>query len=471
MKGKMMCLVILALMLALALALYQPRGCVWDFAMIHTARCDVVKIHSTQQLISVLNENIALEQPRRLCVAGSKYSHGGHTMAEGAMQLDLASMNRVQLVGGGHVEVEAGATWKHVLTYLDQHDRSIVEMQSYWNFSVGGSVSVNCHGRGMTHGSVADTIQHMDVVVHQGSAYSVLRVYPQDELFKAVVGGYGAVGIIVSVTLLSTANVPIVKFTDKSSVVNYVQTLQRIMDRNPVMYNAEIYPGDYYNIKHIYWLPGVGNPTTTARLQSHDGWAAKVPMLGAQLLKTSNALKQLRACYAHNTNDQGASVWLNHEMSHDVGGLEPITKQFTTYILQEYFIPVEHIQKFIPEMTQVFEHHNVNVLNISLRCVKPTDRVMLNYTTPSLTIAVVLYINIWNSNYGINQLRLWTMSLIDTAASFGGRYYLPYLPLASRRQFELMYPEVHRLRAVKAQYDPKCLLRSHFIDKYIVPVE
>lgn len=45
--------------------------------------------------------------------------------------------------------------WRDLQDHLDPHDLSVRTMQSYANFSVGGSVSVNVHGRYVGHGPIA----------------------------------------------------------------------------------------------------------------------------------------------------------------------------------------------------------------------------------------------------------------------------------------------------------------------------
>jgi hypothetical protein len=60
-------------------------------------------------------------------------------------------------------------------------------------------------------------------------------------------------------------------------------------------------------------------------------------------------------------------VWRNREASYDVQELEPSSRDKDTYVLQEYFIPVQNIKSFIPKMKSVFDKYDVNVINVSLR--------------------------------------------------------------------------------------------------------
>jgi hypothetical protein len=63
--------------------------------------------------------------------------------------------------------------------------------QSYYNFSVGGAISVNCHGRGNEFGTISETIVSMDVLTVDG--VEINNVDVRHELFPAIVGGYSMV--------------------------------------------------------------------------------------------------------------------------------------------------------------------------------------------------------------------------------------------------------------------------------------
>jgi hypothetical protein len=42
--------------------------------------------------------------------------------------------------------------------------------------------------------------------------------------------------------------------------------------------------------------------------------------------------------------------WRNYEASYDVSELEPSSRAWDTYVLQEYFVPVDSIGVFMPRM-------------------------------------------------------------------------------------------------------------------------
>lgn len=59
--------------------------------------------------------------------------------------------------------------------------------------------------------------------------------------------------------------------------------------------------------------------------------------------------------------------------------------------------------------------------------------------------------------------------LIDAALTWGGRYYLPYRPYASREEFERAYPLSGPFFQAKRRYDPDGLFRNRFSLQYGPP--
>jgi hypothetical protein len=59
--------------------------------------------------------------------------------------------------------------------------------------------------------------------------------------------------------------------------------------------------------------------------------------------------------------------WRNYEASYDVKSLEPASRRVSTYVLQEYFVPVAQFASFTTQMAKILNSHHVNVLNVSIR--------------------------------------------------------------------------------------------------------
>ncbi len=95
--------------------------------------------------------------PGKVAIGGGRFSMGGQIAIAAGLHLDMRQMNKVVWLRAREhrVRVQAGITWRDLQDVLDTHDLSVRTMQSYANFTVGGAVSVNAHGRYVGHGPIA----------------------------------------------------------------------------------------------------------------------------------------------------------------------------------------------------------------------------------------------------------------------------------------------------------------------------
>src|SRR5271156_1599416 len=84
-----------------------------------------------------------------ISVGGGHFSMGGQTASPGSLHLDMRGLNRVLFFNPQErwIRVEAGIRWCDIQRFVDPHDLAVKIMQTYANFTVGGSLSVNAHGR------------------------------------------------------------------------------------------------------------------------------------------------------------------------------------------------------------------------------------------------------------------------------------------------------------------------------------
>jgi uncharacterized membrane protein YhaH (DUF805 family) len=104
-------------------------------------------------------------------IGGGRFSMGGQTASPGSLHLDLRELNRVVSVSPAErtVRVQAGARWCDVQRVLDPHDLSVKIMQTYANPTVGGSLSVNCHGRYVGLGPLVLSVRSISIVLADGT--------------------------------------------------------------------------------------------------------------------------------------------------------------------------------------------------------------------------------------------------------------------------------------------------------------
>lgn len=137
----------------------------------------------------------------------------------------------------------------------------------------------------------------------------------------------------------------------------------------------------------------------------------------------------------------------------------------STYVLQEYFVPVDSFNSFYPKLAAILKQHKVNVINISVRHAKKDPGSLLAWAR-SEVYAFVLYYTQGTTEKDKEAVGVWTRALIDAALQCNGTYYLPYQLHATEAQFEKAYPNARTFFALKKKYDPANKFRNKMWDKY-----
>ena len=402
-------------------------------------------------------------------VGGGRFSMGGQIAAPQSMHLDMRGMNQVSAfdASGRMLRVQAGITWRDIQDVVDRHDLSVKTMQSYSNFTVGGSVSVNCHGRYVGHGPLINSVRAVQLVTADSEVLELSRSQ-HPELFHAVFGGYGGLGVVTEVELELEPNSRIERVVRDVQLERYPAFFreQVLSDAQVVLHNADLSPPTFDTPRSITWRQ-TDKPLTQHHrliprgvdynLEKNAIWAL-TELPGGNRLREKIADRLLLK--------KRAVVWRNFEASLDAASLEPRTRKISTYLLQEYFVPVERFVRFARDMAGILKTHNVNALNISIRH-SPADTKTLLTWAPTEMFSFVLYYKQRNGERASAAVRVWTRELIDAVLGNGGRYYLPYRLDATRAQFGRAYPEARAFAALKARVDPGNRFRNLLWGKYL----
>jgi FAD/FMN-containing dehydrogenase len=143
----------------------------------------------------------ARREKSHVSIAGARHSMGGHTIYPGGIVLDMLPFDAMELDEAAKIiRVGAGARWSAIVPYLDAHGLSVGVMQSNDNFTVGGSISVNCHGWQHDRPPIVSTVKGFRMMQADGTTIRCSRE-EHAELFSLAIGGYGLFGVILDVDL------------------------------------------------------------------------------------------------------------------------------------------------------------------------------------------------------------------------------------------------------------------------------
>ncbi len=407
-----------------------------------------------------------------ISIGGGRYSMGGQTATERALQIDMRQFNKILDFSRADktITVQAGARWRQIQEHIDPHDLSIMIMQTYSNFTVGGSLSVNVHGRYIGAGPLIHSVKSLRVVLPDGSLVEASPNTRRD-IFYGVIGGYGGLGVITEATLRLEDNVRVERKAEKMPIARYKDYFFNNIrnSRSAVFHNADIYPDEYDAVRAVSYLKTEKPVTVKERLVPKDA-SYRLDRFVYWVISEWPFGKDIRQYIVDPLLFAGESVrWRNYEASYDVAELEPSSREGSTYVLQEYFVPVARFDEFIPKARHVLRSRGVNVINVSIRHAHKDPGAMLAWARDEV-FAFVLYYKQNTDAESRKKVATWTRELVDAVLSVGGSYYLPYQPHATEEQFLKAYPRAPEFFALKRKLDPENRFRNKLWDKYYASV-
>lgn len=404
-------------------------------------------------------------------IGGGHFSMGGQTASPGSLHLDMRKFNRVIAFAPMErtITVQTGIRWCDIQKFVDPHGLSVKIMQTYANFTVGGSLSVNVHGRYVGLGPLILSVRRITLMLMTGE---VVRASPQEnrETFYGAIGGYGGLGVLVEAELELAENKRVERIAVKMQTRDYHAHFKKTVrdSRAAVFHNGDLYVPHMSTVRSVTWVETLKPATQSTRLQPHRQlfalekyflWAISETPLGKW--RREFLIDPLLYLF-------GKVHWRNYEAGYDVAELEPPSRRHRTYVLQEYFVPVERFMEFVPVMTEIFSRHQVNVLNVSIRHALPDPGSLLAWAR-SETFAFVVYYKQRTRANARDRVAVWTRELIEAAIGVGGAYYLPYQAHATDEQFHRAYPRAQEYFALKRRLDPDFRLRNVLWDRYYAP--
>jgi FAD/FMN-containing dehydrogenase len=419
---------------------------------------------TTEEIVAAVQDH-----PGPVAIGGARHSMGGQVATEGALHIDMRHFNQILEFSPANktITVQAGATWRQIQEVIDPADLSVRIMQSYANFTVGGSLSVNGHGRYVGLGPLIHAVKSFKLVLADGSLVDVSPSSGQ-EIFFGAIGGYGALGVITEATLELTDNSRVRRHTEVLPITAYKQYFfDHVRGReSPVFHSANISP-DHYTTVRAVTLSRTADPVTISDRLIPAGQEYRQNRLAFWIATEWPFGKLIQRNVVDPIYFAGEPVtWRNYEASRDVADIEPASRDASTYLLQEYFVPVARFDEFVPQMRNILRRHNVNVVNVSIRHSLPDSGSLLAWARTEV-FAFVIYYKQGTDKSAQAASGVWARELIDAALSVGGSYYLPYQLHATEEQFRRAYPRAGEFVVLKQRLDPLNKFRNQLVDKYL----
>ena len=179
-------------------------------------------------------------------VVGSGHSFNDGLKTNG-VNISLDKLNAVSVDRETkRATIGAGARLRHVNRELLKHGLAVRSLASHDAQSVAGILSSDVHGTGREPAHLSDATVAMRIVDGTGEAHAVV---PEDELFRAAVGGIGAVGIISEITVQCVEAFDLRQTTSVIDLADAKRDLEELQDKHD---HLSFYAYPFATVAHLH---------------------------------------------------------------------------------------------------------------------------------------------------------------------------------------------------------------------------
>ena len=330
--------------------------------------------------------------------AGTRWA--ANSSATGTVLIDMTGMNRVLAFDRdrGEVEVEAGIQWPDLVAELIARQEGealqwgIAQKQTGADrLSIGGALSANVHGRGLTRKPIIDDVVRFTLVDADGELQTCSREENAD-LFRLAIGGYGLFGVIATVTLRLTRR-------QKVERVVALGDIESIIDE----FDARIAAGFTYGDFQFAIDPAADDFLKEGIFSCYRPVPNDTPLPPDQPALSREAWQQLLflahtdkragvdAYTAHYLTTNGAIAWSDlHQMTDYTDDYHAALDQYlgatdkATEMITEIYVPRADLARFMADVREDFRANDVDLIYGTIRLIERDDESFLAWARESL---------------------------------------------------------------------------------------
>ena len=434
---------------------------------------------------------VARNEGRSVCIGGGWHAMGGQQFADDGVLLDTRRFNRVLSFDRltGLVEVESGIQWPELVARLDEIQDAdgatrgaplrrwgIAQKQTGADrLSIGGAVSANVHGRGLTMRPFVGDIEALTIVDAEGQSRRCSRTENPD-LFRLVVGGYGLFGFVATVTL---------RLTPRRKLRRVVEVLTS--DRLAQAFESRIRDGFLYGDFQFAIDPSSTDFLHRGIFSTYQPIDDDSPIPEDQHTLTPEQWRQL-LLLAHVDKQRAFDVYASHYLSTSGQQYWSDQHQLTTYlddyhasvdahlrarghaasateVITELYVPRQRLAELLAAARDDFRRNAVEVIYGTIRLIERDDETFLPWARDRYA-CVIFNLHTVHTPPGLAHSAATFRRLIDIAIALDGSYYLTYHRHARRDQVLGCYPRFIEMLRLKRVYDPEERFQSEWYRWY-----
>lgn len=414
-----------------------------------------------------------------IAIAGGRHAMGAQQFAAHAPLLDTRGLDRVIDFNRdtGLIEVEAGMMWPELVNFLTTAQRG---SDTYWTivqkqtgadrFTLGGSLSANIHGRGLTMRPIISDVESFTLIDAQGALRLCSRT-ENAQLFVLAIGGYGLMGVIASVTLRLTRRRKterVVELLDiEQLMVAFEQRIAAGFSYGDFQFAIDETSVDFMRKGVFACYRPIDDSAAIAESQhslAPNDWERLLTLAHTD---KSAAFKQYSEYYLstsgqHYWSDtQQLSVYLDdyHKT------LGTVLGHRGSEVISEIYVPRARLVDFMAAARDEFRTSQANLIYGTVRLIERDDESFLPWAKENYA-CVIFNLHTPHSVQGQQHCATEFRRLIDLAIVRGGSYYLTYHKFATEAQVTACYPKFREFLSWKKFYDPDERFQSDWYRHY-----
>ena len=391
---------------------------------------------------------------------------GGQQFATDSICIDTRELDRVISFDRerGLLEAEAGIQWpKLIRAYLEAQANEtkqwgIAQKQTGADtFTLGGSLSSNVHGRGLTMKPLISNIEAFTMITADGKSIRCSRE-ENSELFRLAIGGYGLFGLIGTVTLKL---VPRQKLRRVVEIIRSNDLPKRFEERiaqnflyGDFQFSVDEKSPDFLQrgVFSCYQPIDEDEPISAKKELRDDDW---LELLRLAYTDREKAFKRYSDYYL-STN--GQTYWSDtnqlsaylpsyaQKLHEQIGGDE------SSLIISEIYVPRPDLPSFLAQAASLLRSNRTTIIYGTVRLIEKDDESFLAWAKQPYA-CIIFNLLTFHTPAGMEGSARSFRGLIDLAIARGGSYYLTYHKFAKPEQVLACYPQFKEFLALKQKYD------------------
>lgn len=428
---------------------------------------EVVSPRSSAEVVA------AVKRATSISISGARHSMGGQQFAADSTHLDMRSMNRFLALDAekGIASVEPGITWPQLVAELEtrqtQEPWTIRQKQTGADeLTIGGAVSTNIHGRGLTWQPFVADLESLTLVKVDGAIVTVSRT-ENAELFRLVVGGYGLFGVIVEVKLRLIKRMTVERVVEVRPLAGIATGIaERIRDGFVLgdfqFCPDEKSPGFLKEGVFSCYRPVAATATSAPTKLTPDAWRKLIVEAHSD---KANAWARYKSYYL-GTNGQTYfhdRAQFNHYDADYHERVRAALPELPTgsLMISEVYVPIARLEDFMQTVATDFRERGTNVIYGTIRFIKKDTDTFLPWAREDFA-CIVFNLRVTHTADGIEKAKGDFRKLIDRALERKGSFFLTYHRWATKEQITAAYPQFAEFLKRKRTHDPRELFQSEW---------